>query len=88
MHAEVAEVEIEPFNSGGSEDDGIVLAIFQPLDAGGYVAPEGLNVQVGPEEKELIPATHRRCTNGTSLFQGQPSGIAMGFGVDKQNILG
>ena len=58
VHAEIAKVEVEPFNSCGSEDDGIVPAFFQMLDSGGDVASEGLYTKVGPEEKELIPAAH------------------------------
>ena len=86
VDGEATEVEVEPFYSGGCQNDRIVSAFRQTLDAGGNVAAECTDFQVWAQEKKLIAATDGGGADETSLFQGQPSGSALGTGVDNQKV--
>ena len=84
---EVIEVEFQPVQSGRSEDDGIIPAFAEPIDPGGHVAAQGLDVEVRPQQQQLVPAAHRRGAHGGTWGERKPRLGRVGGFPNQEHVL-
>ena len=84
---QVAQVEVKPVESGCGEHDGIVASLLQALDPRGHIAAQGLDVEVRPEQEQLVPAADRGGADDGSGMEREPGGGTVGSGMD-QDVLG
>ena len=58
VNVQVGEVEFQSMHACMGEHDGVVLAVAQFLNAGGYVAAQRFDAEVGLPQLELVLPSH------------------------------
>jgi hypothetical protein len=62
--------QFHPFESRSSQYNGIETFTFQLTQPGIHIAPQGFNMKIGPEMKELGSAPQTARTHSSTLWQG------------------
>ena len=86
VHVQVREVEFQSVHAGVGEHDGVVLSVAQFLDAGGHVASQRFDAEVGLPEFELVLPPHGRSAHHAAPLNVKGRGEVHGFGAHQHHV--